>query len=205
MRPDSKLRGGAQIHDSPISPQRMSIEFHVNENKLIEVLVWLAKAQPGIDEFHVSKVLYYADKDHLNRYGRPILGDTYIRMRHGPVPSLIYDVTKEAAASKPRIKKLRDILAKSVVIEGGFRHLRKHLREPNIDLFSKTDIQCLSASLEKYGTYEFGPLSRISHKEPAWQNAQENGTMAYEDMVTKGPKQQKILQHLKEYSRHIVL
>ena len=73
----------------------MTIRFEMNENKVIEVLSWLANEQPGIGAFHVSKVLYYADKEHLNLYGRPVLGDTYIRMEFGPVPSKTYDLIKK--------------------------------------------------------------------------------------------------------------
>ena len=73
----------------------MTIRFEMNANKVIEVLTWLANEQPGIGAFHVSKVLYYADKEHLNLYGRPVVGDTYIRMEFGPVPSKTYDLIKK--------------------------------------------------------------------------------------------------------------
>jgi hypothetical protein len=39
----------------------------------------------------VSKVLYFADKEHLEKYGRFICGDSCYAMKHGPVPSQIYD------------------------------------------------------------------------------------------------------------------
>ena len=39
-------------------------------------------------------VLLFADKKHLERYGRFITGDTYSAMENGPVPSFAYDVVK---------------------------------------------------------------------------------------------------------------
>ena len=41
----------------------MKISFKMDEDKAIEALVWLAHKQPGIDAFHVAKVLYFADKE----------------------------------------------------------------------------------------------------------------------------------------------
>ncbi len=176
----------------------MTIAFEMNEDKALEALVWLAYNQPGIDAFHVSKVLYFADKEHLNRYGRPILGDTYIRMEYGPVPSQTYDLIKKASPRKNVPKKLRE----AIEVREGFRHLYPR-RKPKMEMFSRTDRECLIKALEKYGSRDFGVLSKISHKQPAWKNAQENGTMDYEDMIEQSPKREEIIQNLKEYSRQI--
>ena len=47
--------------------------------------------------FHrIVKLLYFADKLHLERYGRFITGDRYIAMEYGPVPSNVYDMLKAA-------------------------------------------------------------------------------------------------------------
>ena len=177
----------------------MTIRFEMNENKVIEVLSWLANEQPGIGAFHVSKVLYYADKEHLNLYGRPVLGDTYIRMEFGPVPSkdLRSDQKREPGA-RVYIKKFRE----AVDVRGGFRHLHP-LREPNMEMLSRTDIECLRNALKKYGTRDFGVLSRISHRETAWTNAPENGPIDYEHMIEQGPNQEEIIQNLKEHSHQI--
>ena len=175
----------------------MSISFEMNEAKAIEALVWLADKQLGITPFYVSKVLYFADKEHLNRFGRPILGDKYIRMNFGPVPSQTYDLMKGTSSKKKYSEKLREAVD---VQEGALRPLRK----PNMEMFSRTDIECLTNALKEYGSLEFGKLSRISHRETAWKNAPENGKMDYEDMIEPSPKREEIIQNLKEHSRQIV-
>ncbi len=176
----------------------MTIRFEMNEDKAIEVLTWLANEQPGIAAFHVSKVLYYADKEHLNRYGRPVVGDTYIRMEFGPVPSKTYDLIKKENLGQSVLKRFRE----AVDVRGGFRHLHP-LREPNMEMLSRTDVECLANALQKYGTRDFGVLSRISHRETAWANAPENGPMDYEHMIEQGPNQEEIIQNLKEHSHQI--
>ena len=178
----------------------MTIRFEMNEDKAIEVLVWLANKKPGIDAFYVSKVLYFADKEHLNRYGRPILGDRYIRMAFGPVPSKTYDLIKKANPKKTAPKKLKE----SVEVHlGEFRHLYP-LRQPNMEMFSRTDIECLTNALEKYSNHAFEDLSNITHSHSAWKKAPKNRAMDYKDMIEQGPKQKEIIRSLKEHSRQIV-
>ena len=51
------------------------IRFTFNPEKALEALVWVARQWSDISFYYMVKVLYYADKEHLNRFGRPILGD----------------------------------------------------------------------------------------------------------------------------------
>lgn len=178
----------------------MAIRFNMNEEKAIAVLAWLANKQPGIDAFYVSKVLYFADKEHLNRFGRPILGDQYIRMEFGPVPSQTYDLIKKTSANKIALKKLREYVE---VRRGEYRYLLP-LQPPNMDLFSKTDIECLTNALNKCSTHAFGKLSDLTHTHAAWKKAPKNRPMNYEDMLEPSPKRKKIIQNLKEHSHQIV-
>ena len=53
------------------------IEFNTNVNKAIEVILWLANKINGISRHKLLKLLFYADEYHLNKYGRPIIGDKY--------------------------------------------------------------------------------------------------------------------------------
>jgi uncharacterized phage-associated protein len=67
----------------------MPFRFAIDEAKALEALVLVAKAWPGITPFFVAKVFFLAEKWHLNRFGRPIIGDTYVAMQNGPVPSAV--------------------------------------------------------------------------------------------------------------------
>ena len=66
--------------------------FKVNQEKTLEAVVYVASKVPGIDIYHTVKTMFYADKKHLNMYARPVLGDLYIKMDNGPVPSLVRDI-----------------------------------------------------------------------------------------------------------------
>jgi uncharacterized phage-associated protein len=65
------------------------IMFAFSEAKAFAALAYVASVRPGLTPFYVSKVFYFAEKWHVNQYGRPIVADTYIAMTEGPVPSTI--------------------------------------------------------------------------------------------------------------------
>src|SRR5436190_235803 len=73
---------------------RTMIRFNFDESKVLETLVYLARVWPGITPFYLSKILFFADRDHLFAFGRPVTGDAYVAMAHGPVPSRVYDIVK---------------------------------------------------------------------------------------------------------------
>jgi len=176
------------------------IRFHLNEGKAIEALVWLANEQPGITFYYIVKVLFFADKIHLNRYGRPILGDQYVAMPHGPVPSTVYDML---GLDKFLDQGLLDELKKSLVIEAP---AVKAARKPDMSVFSKSDIECLRESLRIYGHMSFGTLKRVTHEEEAYIDAPANGEMDYLKMIDKeNPNREHIERQLLEISKYLSL
>jgi Protein of unknown function (DUF4065) len=64
------------------------LRFQFDERKGLEALVYIASKWPGITAFFASKVLFFAEKRHMNEYARPIVADTFIAMANGPVPRL---------------------------------------------------------------------------------------------------------------------
>ena len=47
------------------------------------------------DLLKIFKILYFAERNHLAKYGRLILNDDYVAMKNGPVPSKLYDLFKK--------------------------------------------------------------------------------------------------------------
>ena len=70
------------------------IEFKFNVKKLINALAFFAGEITDLDKLKAAKLLYFADKHHLVRYGRPILGDCYCALDAGPIPSRSLDIMK---------------------------------------------------------------------------------------------------------------
>ena len=56
---------------------------------------FLARQAGGsIHKLKALKLVYFADRYHLRRYGRPVIGDEYLAMQYGPVPSNTKDIAE---------------------------------------------------------------------------------------------------------------
>ena len=160
--------------------RNMSITFKVNQNKALEAVVYIATQNPGIDIYHTVKTIFYADKKHLNTYGRPILGDLYIKMENGSVPSLIKNIIdQDPFLSVDFLTKIKN----SLEIKGRYKNITAK-REPDYNVFSKSDIECIDYSLAFCKDKSFDQLKNMTHKEQAWIKASMNGGMDYQDMIT---------------------
>lgn len=144
------------------------IRFRTNWSKCIEAIDLLSREQDGITQYYVGKVCYFADKEHLLDYGRPITGDRYVAMEHGPVPSGIRDLLKQDGGLADDVL---TSLYERVKIEK--RQNLQHVSSNRVEGFpnlSETDCEYLLAALKKYGKMSFPELKRVSHDE-AWNAA----------------------------------
>lgn len=175
-------------------------EFRLNWSKALEAIVWLAHRQPGIDFFHISKVLYFADKAHLLRYGRPVTGDVYIAMAHGPVPSGIYDLLRRDPFLPEEL--LKDLDA---AVEIDRPHVRA-FRSANEEVLSGSDIEMLNQAWARYAELPFRELSRLSHQERAYVEASPNGAMDVELLVGEDdPDRDDLKREIREKAAYGVL
>lgn len=158
--------------------------------KAVELILYVADRLPvGKATFHrISKVIYFSDLCHLDRYGRLISDDSYVAMKHGPVPSSIYDIMKRNS--------LRDFDKFS---EGAFDIANDYevhpVRKPLLEFLSESETECLDETIEKYGAMGFGQLKTKSHK-GAWDKADENDTIKLEDMIDMLPSKDELKQHV---------
>lgn len=130
------------------------------------VLYVLNKAGQALDTHKISKILYFADRDHLAKYGTSISNDCYMKMEYGPVPSTIYDIIKAVHG--------RNGLIEQSDVESFFE-LSGHDKiaakvDYDEDEFSVSEMQCLDHSISEHLKKSFGFLSDKSHDE-AWKDA----------------------------------
>lgn len=180
------------------------MRFIFNEPKAVAALGFVARKNPGLTPFYVSKVFFYAEKKHFNMYGRPIVADTYIAMPQGPVPSTIKNYIDENWnwVSQP------ETIAETITIQrtkGRLPKLMPGKAEPSLDLLSESDIECLSEAIEfckNKSTYE---LSRLTHFERAYVEAEPNHPMDLNKLIDENnPNKEKILARVAESSPTIL-
>ncbi len=176
----------------------MDHPFQFNLDKGLETILYIIQngAQPTFH--HISKVIYFADKIHLEKYGRFICGDRYIAMKHGPVPSGVYDLLKIARGdnfifSLP--SELIDKTKSAFDVQG--RYGVNRLRDAHVEYFSDSDIECLNTAIQKYGNLSFRQLTEASHDQ-AWKISDENDFMEIEHIITTFSNADELLEHLQD-------
>lgn len=181
-----------------------NISFKVNPQKALEAIVYIASKLKGVDTYHAVKTMFFADKRHLNEYARPIVGDTYIKMPKGPVPSYVYDIINRNIKTLP-IEFYGQVVS-SISVSSDKKKYIKANREPNLSEFSESDIECLDYAIAFCKDKKFQDLCDITHQEPAWKNATDNGCMDYELMLDDdNPNREEIIADLKEDSQWLVV
>ncbi|WP_099185207.1 Panacea domain-containing protein [Sphingobium fuliginis] len=177
-----------------------ALRFQFNESKGVEALAYIAQKWSGITAFYASKVLFFAEKKHLNRYSRPIVGDTFIAMPNGPVPSTLYDFIKGKLdhAGDP------DAIMRALLIQRDpYPRIDAH-RPADQEVLSPSDIECLEEAISFCRGKSFSSLSGITHQEKAWLDAPQNGPMDYADLID-GDDQEEILAEAAEFAAYGVL
>lgn len=166
----------------------MEIRYKFDVEKTIEVLLYITGQVQNT--YNALKVLYFADKDHLARYGRLICGDSYVAMKHGPVPSGAYDIVKVARGESGYWPELP--LQEWFNVDG---HDIQPQRDPNLDFLSESDIECLDIAIKAYGNLPFSELKQHSHDE-AYEAAVRDDFIPLEALVKSLPDGDLLLDYL---------
>lgn len=142
-------------------------------DKTTNAILYILKTVGGRCDLHkIFKMLYFADQNHLVRYGSPITWDIYVAMKNGPVPSISYDILKSLRPLDSSIyltasKKYQELFE----LRDNYIILLK--RDPNMDELSESEVECLSIAISENKDLSFGALSEKTHKS-AWNKASEN-------------------------------
>ncbi len=155
------------------------MRFHADKEKTVEALLYIVSRYGEVTRFHALKTLYFADREHLRRFGRPITGDRYIAMDNGPVPSYAYNALKQDV---PEPERERVVGALSPADLSYHPAYRPH-RDPDLSFFSRTDIECLEWAFDYCRGRSFGSISDETHTHEAWKKAPLNGEMKVEQML----------------------
>jgi uncharacterized phage-associated protein len=138
------------------------IRFRFNQEKFTHLMRLLAKHTSRLDRLKAVKLLYFIDREHLLKHGRPVLGDQYVKMKLGPVPSKAYDLLKEIQKGEGREHGL-------TTIASGFEYaVFVAERNYNPDVFSDSERECIKDVLRRYGNQDGKELSDISHQQRPW-------------------------------------
>lgn len=134
--------------------------------KIKAVLLYIMQSFPaGVDYIKLFKILYFAQQDHLVKYGKVLVDESFRAVKHGPVPTYTYKALQ---------------IAEGKLLEGDFSDFLSGIEvrdkkvytslEPDMDYISGANKRCLDAAIEKCKDADPYDLSALSH-DRAWKNA----------------------------------
>lgn len=147
----------------------------IEEVNKIKAVVEYILQQMGVavDYIHLFKVMYFAQEEHLAVYGVPMMYDTFVARKHGPVPSLTYKVLRVAEGKTVDVTDELHSFASDLSLSESDGHQVVALAEGvqcDMDELSRSNVRILDKWIERCKDIESFDLSELSH-DKAWQKA----------------------------------
>jgi len=124
------------------------------------VNLFALKEGSKINKMKALKLIFFADRYHLRKYGRLITNDTYVAMRNGPVASGTRDIIEKTSY----INSLQKDYANLYLTPSGY-HVKSN-SSPDEKVFSDSDIEALEFAWKTFGHLGQFELVKITHKYP---------------------------------------
>jgi len=130
------------------------IKFAFDREKAIQAILWLLRRNNGaMDKLKLVKLFFWADREHLARYGRPIVGGDYYTMNLGPVSSELLDLVNEATKATETLPLTTEQTGHQILAKG----------TPDERWLSKSDLDVLDEIYSRYGHMDGFRLSDMTH------------------------------------------
>ncbi len=161
------------------------------DQRIKEVLLYILSKTGAVDYYHLMKILYLAERQHLAKWGEKITSDDYYALPHGPVPTRIYDSLKSVKEGKG------SFLSDVIVVDKDSPNVTP-LRTPDMDYLSKSEIEALDNAIAKNIVKSFAELERMTH-DKYYNKALVNGRkMSVEDIARSGGATEQMIEFIRE-------
>lgn len=166
----------------------------------------LQQFSDGVDYIHLFKIMYFAQEEHLAIYGSPLINESFVARKHGPVPSFTYKVLRVAEGkiadkTGELMSFVSDITLRSVE---GHQVISVKSDICDMDELSRSNILILDKWIGKCKDLKAYDLSELSH-DTAWQKAVrqtertgEDTKISLYDMAAAGGASKDMLKVVKE-------
>jgi uncharacterized phage-associated protein len=148
----------------------MALRF--KPEKLVHSLAFFSDAGvTDLTKLKAAKLLYFADKEHLLRYGRPILGDVYFCLPYGPVPSVALNEMGDAIEKTEVEDTDRNLFRQYLEVKTFWNPypVFKAKQKYDPDVFSESELEVLGNVVQQYGNKSARQLVELTHNEPTWE------------------------------------
>ena len=171
----------------------MNVQF--DKVKTLNALLFVANRVQRKDFHKIFKIIYFADRQYLADWGRPITGDTYIAMEAGPVPSRLYDMLKIVRGDSymPDIEGL----GKYFQVENWM--YVKPLQNADFDELSANEREILQEAIDKYAGLSYDEIKEKSH-DVAWRSTARDFAIEWDDIAREAGLDETEVACLQDYS-----
>lgn len=158
--------------------ERTVMNLTFAHRKATQALNFFARKQGGkMNKLKALKLVYFADRCHLRRYGRPITNDRYLAMNFGPVASSCKDLAEMSEFLGG------DERAYAQQFINPIGHDYVSLAEMDAGEFSQTDLEALEFAWQNYGRRDPFDLAEETHRFPEWKRHEARLASPYESRV----------------------
>ena len=117
----------------------------------------------------LMKLFYFADFIHVKNFGNPITYDNYVRMEHGPIPSVILNLI-DAVDGDVDFAELADTIKIEKSKHSEMHRITATRKFTDYDkgYFSETELEILQKVCARFGDKTTRFVEDASHKEAPW-------------------------------------
>lgn len=158
--------------------------------KLANAIVYfLDKDVCNLGTTKLMKLLFYADKEHLNRFGVPIFKHLYSKQQFGPVPMFAYALIQsmnqcETDDVEEDLKVISEYIDADSSCTGPYSstHFSKK-KEFETDYFSKSELEVLEKISEQFKNHTANEISKESHELSEYSSTSDGSIINFHKMV----------------------
>ena len=176
--------------------------------KIKAVVLYILKQLPqGVDYIHLFKIMYFAQEEHLAIYGTPLMNESFVARKHGPVPSFTYKVLRVTEGKTIDVTDELHCFALDLSLMNNDGHQVVSVADSvqcDMDELSRSNIRILDKWINKCKDIASFDLSEMSH-DKAWQKAVrqtertgEDTKISLYDMAAAGGASKDMLKVVKE-------
>lgn len=161
------------------------LNFKFNNAKTTEAAALLLKKNGGsMNYMKLIKLLYLIDRETLTRWGRPVTGDYYVSMKHGPVLSNVLDLIN--CGDDPSHE---SIWHKYITSPSDYSISLKKGEIPQLSELSKRERKVIDEIFEKYENADQWKMVDICHDLlPEWEDPGGSSTLIRVEAILKAVK-----------------
>ena len=172
----------------------MNVQF--DKVKALNVLLYVTNRLQRKDFHKIFKIVYFADRQHLAAWGRPITGDTYIAMEAGPVPSRMYDMLKIVRGDSYLSD--QEGLGRFFQVDSWMYVIP--LQDADMNKLSTTEKEILDEMLDEYGRLSYDEIKEKSH-DVAWRSTARDYSISWDEIAREAGLDAEEMRCLNDFSQ----